>query len=461
MPSVNKLVRRKPLAFVVTALSMGALATGCGGAPAATKATPSTRSFAGQTLTVFDGAPAGADAKQTQEYYNELAALFHRKTGATLHWQYYSTPAQEVTKIETSTVSGSGPDIISYGTSFVGTLMATGDFPLLSASNWKTLGGKSSFVTADLFDSGTSSTKEIGVPYETNPFVLAYNTEDFKKAGITSAPRTWTQVVDDAQIIQRKINGVYGVGFDPQDSYDPWKNLYFIDKQLGGGHWISPNGKKIQLDTATMQKAVAFYFSLDYRFHVVPPESMTWNSADLASAFMANKVAMSLLAGYGYTAAAQGTPLQGHVGYALLPDVPYHMTSLPKGAKPIETETTGNYWAIPGYAASKRQLALEFEKLSLSPQIQLAQFKLLGWIPVNHAGVKAVEAYSKTAVPFVKAEASAYPTSIAPVWSYVETGIETALNNIASHLATSGGQWNQAYANQQLANAQSAAQAHA
>lgn len=456
----------RPRRLLATGLSIGALATAASGgaasaSAAAHHASPKA-SFAGQTLTVFDGAPSGADTTQTQEYYNDMSALFKKTTGATLQWTYYANPAQEVQTIETSTVSGSGPDIISYGTSFVGTLWATGDFAPLTTPQLNVLGGEKSFIPADLFDSYFVKNKLIGIPYETNPFTMVYNTADFKKAGISGPPTTWTQLVQDAQLIQKKIPGVYGAGFDPQDATDPWKSIYFIDDQLGGGQpfeWINNAGSKVALDTAGVKKALQFYFSLEYKYHVVPPQALTWNGAEMASAFEQNKIAMALIGGYGYQAASVGTAVQGKVGFALLPTIPYGMTSLPKGGQGIETETTGNYWAIPKYAASKEALALEFEKLTLSPAIQLDQFKLLGWMPVNEAGVKAVEGYSKLSRPFIAAETAALPTSDAPDWSYVETGMLTTISNIASRLATSGS-WSQGYANSELASAQAAAAAH-
>jgi multiple sugar transport system substrate-binding protein len=421
-------------------------------------------SYAGQTLTVFDGSPTGADASQTQAYYNYVAAQFKKDTGATLKWQYYSDPSQEVETIETSTVSGSGPDVISYGTSFVGTLWATGDFSPLSSADWAVLGGESSLIKADLFDSGISSSKYIGIPNETNPYVLVYNTAMFKQAGITTTPKTWGGLIEDADKIQAKLHGVYGLGIDPQDSYDPWKSIFFLTAQMGGAkpwEWINPTGTKVAINNTYVKDAINFYFSLEYKYHIVPPQALTWNSAEMASAFEQKKVAMVIIGGYGYTAAAKGTAVANDVGYALLPTIPNGDTSIPPGGVPIETETTGNYWAIPNYANSVKQLALQFEKVTLSPQVQLYQFKELGWIPVNNAGVKAVEAYSKVSVPFIDAEEAAIPTSIAPVWSYVETGMLTAIHNIGSNLAANNGKWNASYATSQLSQANAAAQVHA
>ena len=131
---VRKLKRAVPITLSLGGIAVLAAACG-GGSTAASKSTAPTKSFAGQSLTVLDGAPTGADSHQMQQYYNDIAALFHKKTGATLHWDYYASPANEVTTVETSTVSGSGPDVISYGTSFVGTLWE----PLTCSPPWSHL----------------------------------------------------------------------------------------------------------------------------------------------------------------------------------------------------------------------------------------------------------------------------------------------------------------------------------
>lgn len=459
-------VRKCKARVLASGLSIGAVVSlaGYGGVPADASVTAHHAGFAGQTLTVLDGAPSGTDATQTAEYYSYVAKLFKQQTGATLKWVYYSDPSQEVTDIETSTVSGSGPDVISYGTSFVGTLWATGDFAPLTNADWNFLGGKASFMKSTFYDSGLTPSEYIGVVNEVNPFVLTYNTKYFQQAGITSPPKSWGALIADAQKIQAKLKGVYGIGIDPDDAYDPWKNIFFLDAQLGGAkpwEWVNPAGTKVNLTTPQMQQAVKFYFALEDQFHVAPPQSLTWNSADMSSAFTSGKVAMVILGSYGYLAAAKGTPVEGHLGFALLPTIPYGDKAMPPNGIPIETETTGNYWAIPKYASKEEKLALTFEKVTLSPQVQLEQFKLLGWIPVNNAGIKAVEAYDPVAKVFVQAEESALPTSAAPVWAYVEPGVLTAMHNIGAYLATHGGKWDQAFANAQLQQAQSAAQAHA
>ena len=149
----------RPTGVVGVAVAAGLLLAACSGpggsSGAGGSATPTPgQKFNGQTLTVFDGAPSGSQAQQTSEYYNYLSALFHKETGATLNWEYYTSGGEETTKIETSVVSGTGPDVFSYGSSFIGVIGATHNFLTLTSADWNYLGGRSSFVARQLEDSG-------------------------------------------------------------------------------------------------------------------------------------------------------------------------------------------------------------------------------------------------------------------------------------------------------------------
>lgn len=453
-----RLTLRRSLPLAITASACAVLISACGGSssPPATASGPN--AFKGQTLTVFANGPEGTYARQYNDYYNALTAAFHQATGATLKMEYFSTPSQEISTIETSTVSGSGPDVIGYGTALVGTLMATGDFPQLTSQDWNVVGGKSAFFPAALSDAGTTPSQTIGIPYCTFPYVLAYNTKDFQAARIKSPPATWTEFVTDAQKIQKAVPGVYGAGIDPADSFDPWKNIWLYTHALGG-HFVSPDNKATALASSQVQSAVSFYFSLYYQYHVVPQQALTWNNAEMGSAFTSGKIAMFPIASQTLMEAAKGTALDGHLGFAPLPVMPYGLTTLPPGGHAAETMTTGGYWAIPRYAQAKTPLALEFAKLSTTPAMQVTAYKLLGYMPVTYAGVKAVEQADPASKPFIDAAEGAQRTSVNPVWSYVETGLGTAVNNIGSHLATSGS-WSASYAQDQLKTAQAAANAH-
>ncbi len=410
---------------------------GAGGTSGSAPPSPGQK-FNGQTLTVFDGAPSGAQAKQTSEYYSYLSTLFHQQTGATLNWQYYTSGAEETSKIETSVVSGGGPDVFSYGSSFIGVLGATHDFVTLSSADWKYLGGRNSFVATQLEDSGYTPSTDLGIPYESIPFVIAYNKSLFKKAGISSPPTTWTEYVTDAKKIMAATPGVYGAGFDPADKFDPWKFVWSYTRQLGG-QFVAADGKSASMDSPQVKQAMAFYFGQYYQYHIVPPQALTWDSSQMFAEFSQGKIAMMPLADYGTQVSAAGTAVAGKIGFAPLPNVPYGMSARPAAGVPAETIVSGNYWAMPSYSAGKMPLALAFAKLSVSPPVQVKQFQLLGWIPVTTAGMSAVEKVAGPSVkPFMSAERDSTSTTITPAWSYVEDGMEAVITNVASQLATAG-----------------------
>jgi multiple sugar transport system substrate-binding protein len=417
------------------------------------------QSFKGQTLTIYDSSPVGSQVTPWNEYYQYLKQAFHQQTGATLNIEEYASGSELSSKIESAAVSGSGPDMFSYGSSFIGTIAATHDFTTLTPADWNYLGGRSGFVPTMLEDSGTSPSADIGIPFESIPFVIAYNKSLFAKAGITSPPATWSQYITDAQKVQAANPGVYGAGFDPADKFDPWKFVWSYTHQMGGS-FVAANDKSASMDSPQVKQALQFYFEQYYQYHIVPPQSLTWDSSQMFSAFSQGKVAMMPLASYGTQVSAAGTPLQGKVAFAPLPNVPYGMSARPSGGEPAESIVSGNYWAIPSYAGSKIPLALDLAKISVSPATQVKQFQLLGWMPVTNAGISAVDSAGGAAVkPFIAAEEGSTTMAVTPAWSYVEDGMEAVMTNLAAQLATSHS-YNASYANSQLATEQSDVTSH-
>lgn len=417
-------------------------------------------SYAGQTLTVLVGAPSGSNAGQTRALYSDWARALHNETGATVQYVYPTNANSEITDIQAATVTGNGPDVVQYGSSFVGTLMATGDFPVLTKQNWQELGGRASFIPSMLQDSGTGPSDDIGVPYEDNAYVMAYNTNYFMRAGIASPPTTWTQFVNDAELIQKKIPGVYGTAINPEGDIVGWKSVWLLNKMYGGGHWVMPGGRKVNIDSAGDVNAFDFYYGLDYRFHIVPPQSVTWGSAQTFDSFASGQIAMVPAASVGYISGLAGSFVEGHVGFAPIPAIPYGYSALPKGGVDAETTLASNYFAIPGYVKSKELLALDFVKLVTSQAMQLRQYQLVGQIPVTIKAASIVAARYKVAAPFIASSRHSVPTSTAPLWNYVGPGVTVVMHNVAARLATSGS-WSQSYLLSQLKNAQLVAQVHA
>jgi len=442
------------LAGAAATLALALAACSRGNSASSTSSSP--ESFSGQTLNVLVAAAGAGQASQYKAYNDALSAAFAKATGATLKFTTYSNAAQQNTIIQTSLVSGSGPDMVGYGSAAGATLAATNGFLTLSSADWKAVGGRDQWNASTLSASGADAKHDIGIPSFSVPYVIAYNTDMFKKAGITAAPTTWDEWVADAKKIQSAIPGAYGAGFDPADPTDPWKFIWSYTHQLGGS-FVSKDGKTAELDSKDVQSAAAFYFSQLVNDKIVPPESLTWNNAQMVSAFTAGKVAMLPIATSGILGSAKGSAVDGKIAFAQLPSVPAGMTKRPAGGTPAASIVSGQFWAIFKYASKHKALALELAKVSNSPAIVKQQYGLLGWAPTTKAGIASLSTSSPEAAPFLKIQKDMEATEFTPAWTSLQTGLSTTINKVAANLATSGS-WDSGYLKSQLAAANAAAQ---
>lgn len=413
--------------------------------------------LSGQTLSVYTQAPYGTQLNGYKQYYSYIANLFHKETGSTIQWIYTSSAVTLSQELEQAAASGTGPDVWSIGSSFNGTASSLHEFYTIPPSDWSQFGGQSSFVSKQLTMAGPSDSQDIGVPFESIPFVLAYNKALFAKAGITAPPTTWTQFVADAQAIQKANPGVNGAGFSPADPYGPWKPVWSYMEQLGGD-FVNSSGTTATLASPQLEAALKFYFGLEDQYHVVPKADLTWEGSQETAAFLAGKTGMTMDAGYALLQQAQGTPVQNDVAFAPMPNVPYGMTARPAGGQTAESIVSGNYYDVAKYYKNL-PLALKFIQISTSPAAQLEQFKIMGWMPVTQAGVTSVEKAYPSTIPFIQAEENSTPTDYSPAWSYLEVGVLTVIGHVAQQLAT-GQPYSDSYVQSQLQAENSVAQTH-
>jgi multiple sugar transport system substrate-binding protein len=439
------------------ALALGLAAVAVAGCGSSSSGSGSGSGLSGQTITVYTQAPYGTQLKQYQQYYDYIANAFHKATGSTVKWVYSSSAVTLAQELSQAAASGSGPDVWSIGSSFNGTASALKEFYTIAPGQWSEFGGQSSFVAKQLTMSGPDNNNDIGVPFESIPFVLAYNKALFAKAGISAPPATWTQFVADAQAIQKSSPGVAGAGFSPADPYGPWKPVWSYMEQ-SGGDFINKAGTTATLTSPQLEAALKFYFALEDTYHVVPKSDLTWTTSQETSAFLAGKTGMMLEASYALAQEAVGTPVASNVGFSPMPSIPYGMGARPAGAPSAGSIVSGNYYDVAKYYGNL-PLALKFIQVSTTPAAQLQQFKIMGWMPVTQAGISAVEKADPATVPFIEGEESSTPTDYTPAWSYIETGVLSVIGHIAQQLAT-GQSYSDSYASGQLQAENSVVQSH-
>src|SRR5947209_13789778 len=393
----------------------------------------STSSSQGQTLHVLIGYSSTYPSQQKQ-WMQQIGNEFQKATGSTIAWDTFSSSNEEQTKLQTSVVSGSGPDIFSFGTTFVPTAQATKGFTTLTDQDWKAVGGKDKFFKQQLTMAGSSPNQLIAVPFVMRPFAMVYNKDMFQKAGITTPPTTWTQFVQDAQKMTDSSAGVYGAEIDPSDSFDPWKIWWMFAKQLGGD-FISPNLKTAQMNTPEAVQAVKFWFDWATTYKIVNPNSMAWKAGDAVQAFANGKAGMLIMTTSTLTPTLQKSSVAGKYAFVPMPTIPYGMQQRPPNGVPDATIVSGDMLAVADYSNLK-DLAFKFINLVTDEQHQIQWTQTFGDLPTNVQAANSLASKDPQTAAFVQAEAGATPTPFTGVWGPLEVSLAGVSSKLANEVAT-------------------------
>ena len=160
-------LRHKASAVAVIA-SAAMLLAACGGG---SSSDGGSGAASGGSLDIYVGAqPNFPDAFAT--WSKEITQAFKAKTRRDQTIETFASGADETTKIQTSIVSGSGPDVYALGTTFTPVAYATGGFLTLTDDDWAKIGGRKRFQPLTLGMSGPDDANQIGIPSAMRPFSL-------------------------------------------------------------------------------------------------------------------------------------------------------------------------------------------------------------------------------------------------------------------------------------------------
>jgi multiple sugar transport system substrate-binding protein len=403
-------VRRRATAVAAVVLTLTACSGGSGAGGSS--------SGGGKSLSVLIGAQPNYPS-QFAAWKKDVSAKFKAATGADLSIETYVGASEETTKIQSSIVAGTGPDVYQLGTTFTPVAYGTKGFVKLSADDWTKAGGKDQLVPESLGMSGPDTNTQIGIPVAMRPFGMAYNTEMFKAAGITTPPTTWVDLVADAK---KLTNGsTYGLAIGYADGFDPWKFIWSLTEQAGGS-FVSKDLKTAQLNSSIVNTAVGQYFGMLTKDKVVDPAAAGWKDADALAAFATGKAAIFPMATGTSLPTFDKSSIKGKYAYAPLPSVPFGMASRPAGAPTAQTIVSGDNVAIASYSKNK-DLALAYVKVITSPDMQLEQFKDFGNLPTNTTTLAQVVKENPVLAPFVEAEKGSMPTAFTGAWADFQNGV--------------------------------------
>jgi multiple sugar transport system substrate-binding protein len=281
--------RRLAAAVAAAALLAGAAAcSSSGGSGATAGSSPSagfrpgvlSRAYAGQTISVL--LPPWGDMAQSQ------LAKFTAATGIKVNLEQMAWDSIH-DKVVSAEAAGVAPaDVTEVDWSWVGQFGAAGWYTPLN--KWLPASLiKDSPVAANFSVSG----QQIAMPYNIDFRSTIVNMTLLKKAGITSPPATWAQLVTDAQ--QVKAHGVLaspvGVPLSvTEGTSTPW---YALIKSAGGTVLDSSGNPAFTASASAGAQALQFEATL-YKDGLIPPGEISLTDQQTSDLFASGQIAIEL-----------------------------------------------------------------------------------------------------------------------------------------------------------------------
>jgi multiple sugar transport system substrate-binding protein len=253
------------------------------------------------------------------------------------------------TKLAMATAGGSPPDVAIMHLSRKGAFAPAGlleplDPALLSRHDI----GPDKFLPK-IWESAKYDRTVYAVPLDTHPFVMYYNTDICKKAGLLGADGKLKALRGPDQVIRafqaaKKVTGAYGLSFYPNDPAGPWRLFYTLYSQMGG-KVLSPDAKRIVLDDAMARRVLEFMARLTVGTGVASKDS---GYPDSVALFQSGK------AGFYWNGEWEVTTFEAA-------KMPFDMVPFPEVFGGNQVQADRHSFVIPrGVSAARKEAALEF-----------------------------------------------------------------------------------------------------
>ncbi|MGW4462555.1 sugar ABC transporter substrate-binding protein [Micromonospora sp. NPDC004704] len=388
--------------------------------------------------------------EQQRKWFSDVSAKFAAETGVTVRFETFASPNDELTKIQTSVLSGQGPDIYSLGTTFTPTAYATGAFVEFTDDDWAKIGGRDKFLPATLGISGPEPGKEVGVPFASRPFVMAYNKELLAAAGIDKPAESWDGLREQAKRLT--TSGRYGLAVAYADSFDPWKFIWAMDVQAGNP---LVTGGTLRLDDPTTLAAYRSYLGWLATDKVVDPASVGWKNAQAIAAFAGGKAAFLPMVSATSKVTLDASSVAGKYAYAIMPTVPPGASAVAASGRPATSILSGDNLVVAKYSKNKDN-ALKLIKLLTDPEMQGTYYRTFGELPTNTEAAGALSGDPALAA-LVESSSKAVGTPFSGAWSQIQLAL---VNVVVQSIPTlSAGRIDEAKLRSLLAEAQKTGQA--
>jgi multiple sugar transport system substrate-binding protein len=361
------------------------------------------------TTTTADNGPIQVWTMEDSTSFTALMQDFTKQTG--IQVQVQAVPWANVNdKLTTAVASGNGPDVMQIGLSLLPTFESAGALLDLSPYVKDHTGLQSSnYLSAVAADKINPKGKVLSVPWVSDVRVLFYRSDLLAAAGISSPPKTWTEMHDDAAKLAQRGKGKYGYYIPQWDSALPIEFTW-----EAGGDVLDANGK-VTFDTPQFKAAADYYVNF-YKDHLVP----TASDFDQTQGFVSGSAPM-IISGPYLAAGIKGVAPQLNGKWSVAP--------LPRNQAGTSLFAGSNMgvWTKSKHVAASLRL-LDYLGQSAA---QVSWFKSANELPTAKA---ALGDSAVTSDPMVKVysdqlqDAKLLP--LVPKWDKISSAMLDALNSI-------------------------------
>jgi ABC-type glycerol-3-phosphate transport system substrate-binding protein len=211
----------------------------------------------------------GASTPAQVSWMNGVVSQFHKNYPA-----YKNTKIKVVfvpwgnrtTDWTTALASGkNAPDITELGNTDTPTEASLG--MLANISSYVNSWSNKSDLVQGMLANDTQNGNVYAVPWFGGVRGIWYRKDQFAKAGITSTPTTWAELIADAQKLQAKFPGTYGLGAPSNYTNAIASFIWGAGGQIAtgsGSHWTAT------LTSPQAEAGIKFYMDIYSKYHLSP-----------------------------------------------------------------------------------------------------------------------------------------------------------------------------------------------
>jgi multiple sugar transport system substrate-binding protein len=394
------------------------LAAACGSSDEST-------SLAGTTLTYW-ASNQGTDLEHDKRVVQPELDKFKAQTGITVNMEVVGWD-NLLNRILAATTSGQGPDVLNIGNTWSASLQATGAFLPFDDSTMDAVGGKSRFLGGSLAATGAPAKPPTAVPLYTMAYVLYYNKKLFSEAGISTAPKTWAELVTDGKKLTR--DGHWGLAVEGANVSENAHHAFTFAQQHGADFFDAAG--KPQFDSPGAVAGIKRYLDFMAVDKIVNPSSAEYANNQAVTDFASGKAAMLMWQAAEANLRSHGMqPDQ----YGVAP-IPFEDPA-PAGGKKVNSMVAGINLAVFANTGHKAA-ALKFVEFMTSDAEQIILNKAYSSLPTVQGAYRDAAFQTDQVKVFQNILATtAAPLPAVPEESQFETLVGTAMKDLFADAAS-------------------------